>query len=208
MKVNSNFFKTWTEESSYVLGYIIGDGCISRSGDRLRLSIVSSELVILGKIKDSMQSLHKISKSGNGGFSFTISDQDLLEDLLKLGVRPNKTKLGLSCFPEVPSDFERHLVRGLLDSDGSCTCSGGGFHVVWVCTDRKMAEWIAELVPVTTGIYKQTTKTGFEIFHVTAYRLGDMITLYSYLYDDSILFNSRKRVKFKNWLDERGFEAA
>jgi len=32
--INQDFFKTWTHEMSYVLGYITADGCITVSKDR------------------------------------------------------------------------------------------------------------------------------------------------------------------------------
>lgn len=58
--VNSNFFKLWTPEMAYVLGFITADGSLE-DASYLRgkyLRICSSDMEILDKIKAVMDSEH------------------------------------------------------------------------------------------------------------------------------------------------------
>ena len=61
-KINRDFFKAWTPEMAYVLGFIAADGSLE-DASYLRgkyLRICSSDINILEKIKAVMNSEHKI----------------------------------------------------------------------------------------------------------------------------------------------------
>jgi len=55
--------------------------------------------------------------TGNPIYEFHINDEEVYEDLLKLGLTPKKS-LTLQ-FPQVPSAYIRHFIRGCWDGDGS-----------------------------------------------------------------------------------------
>lgn len=58
--INENFFSGWSPEMAYVLGLIITDGCISRTGT-VSLSMNDNEL--LEKVKKVLGSEHNITPS-------------------------------------------------------------------------------------------------------------------------------------------------
>ena len=64
-KINSDFFKFWTPNMAYVLGFIAADGSLEDTsylrGKYLR--ICSSDIEIIEKIKVAMASEHKIVTS-------------------------------------------------------------------------------------------------------------------------------------------------
>lgn len=123
--INWNFFKEWTSEMSYVLGYIVADGCISVSKERkkhpFRLNITSKEKEHLERIKKALGSEHKISKKSGGNikvaYQLQIRNPVICEDLIALRVVPRKTyNLGPI---KVPDKYFPDFVRGFFDGDGS-----------------------------------------------------------------------------------------
>jgi hypothetical protein len=68
-KVNENFFKTWTPDMAYVLGFMYADGALlntSVSSRTYYLQYSNNDLALLSDIRKSLQSDHKIYiKPGN-----------------------------------------------------------------------------------------------------------------------------------------------
>lgn len=94
------------------------------------LAIVSKDISILQKIKNVLNSNHKLYKRqaqiepcpGNKGymsgvrFVFRVGSKLIYNDLLNLGVIPRKSLTML--FPAVPSEFLSYFVRGYFDGNG------------------------------------------------------------------------------------------
>lgn len=117
--VNTNFFKKWSNEMAYVLGFISTDGNIGHRLDVLTIS--QKEIEILEKIKKVMQAEQTILyyKHHQDIHHLQIGSGEIVRDLLKLGITPNKS-LSIK-FPEVPDEYVMHFIRGVLDGDGSIT---------------------------------------------------------------------------------------
>ncbi len=121
--VDSNFFKVWSREMAYVLGFFLADGTFDitkRGGYYFGFNIVDKEL--LYQLRATLSSEHKISKrlmKGNESQSYRlqIGNKEICQDLLRLGVSPRKT-LQLSV-PEIPRQYIFDLVRGYFDGDGN-----------------------------------------------------------------------------------------
>lgn len=120
-KVNQDFFKTWTSDMAYILGFLYADGNISstkRSGHYI--AIYSADRSLLKDIRQCWQSDHKLSKrSVRSGsvYRIQIGSKEWFTDLGILGLSPNKTKrLEL---PTIPNKFFGDFVRGYFDGDGN-----------------------------------------------------------------------------------------
>jgi hypothetical protein len=118
--MDMNFFKAWTDEKAYVLGFIYADGCVqkSKSGSELKIKIKDHKL--LEKINIIMKSNYPIrSQKSSIGFiySLSITRKEIVEDLLKLGLTPKKS-LTMQ-FPDIPSVYLFHFIRGYFDGDGN-----------------------------------------------------------------------------------------
>lgn len=110
---------------SYVLGYVVADGCISISKDRKKnrfsLNITSAERDQLERIQKALGSGHKISQKKSGGdhigFQLLIRNPVLTHDLMSLGVQPRKTyNLGPI---QIPDEYFADFARGFFDGDGT-----------------------------------------------------------------------------------------
>ena len=135
-KVNEKFFKTWTNEMAYVLGVIYTDGGLRpgilrdpQSPDTLRvgrLTVAQKEPELLEKILRLMncnakllfRNERKYEKTVAGEvYYFHISSDEIYNDLVRLGLTPNKS-LTIQ-FPTMPGPLLRHFIRGCWDGDGS-----------------------------------------------------------------------------------------
>lgn len=123
--INKRFFKEWSKEMAYVLGFIYADGCLSPpwSGNSTiaRFSISQKEPEILAKIKKLIGCDKKLYKRNNWpkGLLYTldIANEIMYEDLLTLGLSPAKSNI--IQYPNVPKEYSNHFIRGVFDGDGS-----------------------------------------------------------------------------------------
>jgi hypothetical protein len=127
-KINEEFFDTWTENSAYVFGFFLADGCLTRSSsknghDFYKLAFTQKTSEILEKIKLVMDSGHKITKrvrKNNGGICYylQISNKHITKKLMSFGLKTNKTTEVVT-IPDIQMDLIHHMVRGFCDGDGS-----------------------------------------------------------------------------------------
>ncbi len=122
--IDQNFFKNWTRESAYLIGYICSDGCVHKRSGRNRsyvLTITSKDKEHLEKIRALLKSDYAISRKigGTGSISYnlTISNSAICLDLISLGILPRKTLILTKL--SVPGIFRADFVRGFFDADGS-----------------------------------------------------------------------------------------
>src|SRR3989344_4344867 len=122
-KVNKNFFKKWTPEMAYVLGFFAADGYLTfNKRGAYYWCIQITDKALLEKIKRAVQATHKISlrpKRQNESqlYRLQIGSKTMFYDLQKLGFTPWKTKNLV--LPHVPRKYLPHFVRGYFDGDGN-----------------------------------------------------------------------------------------
>jgi len=117
LKVNANFFNTWSPGMAYILGFIFADGCLVEHKNGYHgLDITSKDLQLLKLIKEQLKAEHKIAKKERG-YHIQIRNRNIYNNLIKLGLIPRKSKI--IEFPKLPKRYFSHFVRGLFDGDGS-----------------------------------------------------------------------------------------
>ena len=122
--INKEFFREWSAEMAYVLGFFAADGSmyINPRGSHY-FAFYSNDYEILEKIKRVISSNNKISSRKisvscpNQRYVIQIGSKKIYNDLLVLGLTPNKSK-SLQ-FPDVPALYLRDFVRGYFDGDGN-----------------------------------------------------------------------------------------
>ena len=121
-KINKDFFKKWTSEMAYILGFLFADGNIiftKRGTWFWSLQITDKE--ILEKIKIEIDSSHTISErktiqSHKRLYRLQIGSKEMCNDLLRLGLTERKSKT--ITFPKVPKKYLADFLRGYFDGDG------------------------------------------------------------------------------------------
>lgn len=122
-KVNKDFFKRWSSDMAYVLGFFSADGYITvnrRGGQFWCIQITDRKL--LEQIKKTVESEHQISarigKENEGVlYRLQIGSIEMCDDLRKLGLRERKTKSLV--VPNVPDKYFSDFARGYFDGDGN-----------------------------------------------------------------------------------------
>ncbi|TSD02985.1 MAG: hypothetical protein Athens071416_376 [Parcubacteria group bacterium Athens0714_16] len=213
-KFNKDFFKKWTPEMAYVLGFFMADGYMSvnsRGSEYFAIQITDKN--ILEKIKKIINSEHKISKrirkpTERPIFRLQIGSKEVCEDLRKLGVEELKTKT--MRLPDIPNKYLGDFIRGYFDGDGN----------VWVgfvnkyrktktfvihsaftsCSKGFLIDLRNKLSGINFGegsLYK-TKKNAY----VLKYSVKSSTLLYKLIYDNlkSDLFLNRKKKVFEKYL--------
>lgn len=118
---NKDFFKNWSSEMAYVLGFLYADGNISKTKRGTHfIAIYSADKDILVKMQKLLRSDHSISsrRSPTGCvYRIQIGSKEWFCDLENIGLNPGKTKrLKL---PNIPDCYFGDFVRGYFDGDGN-----------------------------------------------------------------------------------------
>ena len=123
---NRNFFaQIDTPAKAYILGFVVADGSVHKSGKSVSIAIKESDAALLEAIAREFNYDgpigRKVTRHGYGDVDRTLAvlhlcGRKLVEDLGVLGVRANKSHN--ATFPVVLPHLEPHLVRGLFDGDG------------------------------------------------------------------------------------------
>ena len=118
-QINKDFFKNWTSNMAYVLGFFAADGNIIRTKNGgFYISFYSSDKDLLLSILESMDSEHKLSqRKSESVYRFQIGSKEMFNDLILLSFIPNKVKR--MKLPIIPKKFTRHFIRGYFDGDGN-----------------------------------------------------------------------------------------
>ena len=124
--IDGKFFKEWSFNMAYVLGFIVADGCVMKRKGRRNsfiLNITTKDRKHLLEIQKAMCSNYQIGLKSRGGSSeklysyVQISNKEICLDLISLGVVSRKTYNLKSM--DIPDEFFPDFVRGFFDGDGS-----------------------------------------------------------------------------------------
>lgn len=130
--VDQHYFKHWSANMAYILGFFAADGLISRENQLISFS--QKEKEILEDIRTEIKSNHPFIKHPKTGvYALNIGSKIMKDDLMNLhGMSPNKS-LDLQ-FPGIPNEYMGHFIRGYFDGDGyvnherrSITFVGGSY---------------------------------------------------------------------------------
>ena len=120
-KYNKDFFKSWTRDMAYFLGFFCADGnMVKNKRGGHYISVYSADRTIIVDLMKSIDSKHKISGRVSPTavtYRFQIGSKEIFEDLCKLGITPNKSHR--MKIPNVPKEYEADFIRGYFDGDGN-----------------------------------------------------------------------------------------
>jgi len=214
---NENFFKKWSPKMAYVLGFFTADGnMIKNKRGAHFIEFQISDKTLLEKIRKALNSNHKITArkrndKQKNSYRLQIGNKTIFNDLLKLGLTPNKSKT--INMPHVPKKYLSHFVRGYFDGDGNVTISE------YKRADRKNQNYTTILSGFTSGskkllesIYATLKKfahtSGGTLYYHKGYRLyfsvKDSLALYNYLYKNlnNNLYLQRKKKIFEKYFQK------
>lgn len=150
----AGFFRTWTPEMAYVLGYWWADGCmrIKRNTTAHEIQIASNDydhLVSIGQAIGGKHHLRKVSITSNT-YVICFCSVQTYQDILAHGGTPHKSRT--ISFPFIPDGLVPHFVRGVIDGDGTLGWNGDRPIVHIYSGSPKFLEALGEAVERVTGI--------------------------------------------------------
>lgn len=205
---NEDFFKTWTSDMAYVLGFFAADGSMyptNRGGSYVCFEIADLDVLLL--IRNTIRSQNKISERKRGIrwkniYRLQIGSKSLFNDLTMLGFTQHKSLT--MRFPIIPERYLADFIRGYFDGDG-CVHFGKYWR-----KDRK--EWKLQLSThfvsgsrifleelwnalsaILSGGHISRKARGYEL----VFGQHDSVALFKFMYNNgSRLFLDRKYQKF------------
>ena len=218
-KVNKNFFKKWSPNMAYVLGFFAADGYMTlnkRGAHFWNIQINDGEL--LKEIRKSIQSEHKISvrvktrKEEKTSYRLQIGSREMYNDLYNLGMRQNKTRS--LTVPKVSNRYFCHFVRGYFDGDGNVWMGGINkerktlhltIQTIFTSCSKKFLQKIKDNLE-RNNIQKGILRQGKGNFYRLTYSVCNSLKLYDFMYNNigtSKLFLKRKKDVFERYIKMR-----
>lgn len=114
--LNHNYFKNWSEDMAYILGFIYADGCVKKTALMIELNNV--DIKLLNEIKHKLEYTGELKdRPKTRSTRLVMKSCILTDDLKELGVFENKSKT--IRMPNVPEEYVKDFIRGVFDGDGS-----------------------------------------------------------------------------------------
>ena len=198
---DENYFSNIdTGEKAYWLGFLFADGCVTKN--EMKINLAYKDRDHLEKFRLALNAEHTVKiyndiKCTNGmKASFFIGSKKLTSDLIKLGCIRKKTHNLV--YPNIPTEFNSHFIRGYFDGDGCIYVGKYCKNVTIYCATNSFIEKISSLLQTEADIilrlYKRKNdRVGLTL---TFTRKLSIINFYQYIYRDSSIHLERKYEKF------------
>ena len=181
--INDNFFKKWSHNMSYILGFWFTDGHICKNN--FCITQHEDNRYLLKKILDAMGSDYPIYKSSESVCRISIRSKEIVNDIKKIGGAERKSTI--IKFPKIPKKYLSDFIRGLWDGDG-CIFYGkkdGCFESHYVTASKSFAESLLsilkKLIPgIRCKMSFRKTKNNTMVYNINLYKnstvlLGDLM---------------------------------
>lgn len=201
--INQDYFKTWSPNMAYMLGFWYADGCIY-GGKMFDITVNIKDKYIIKKFAEELNYDGPIQDYvDRQAARINFSCKVIYDDLINLGGTEQKS-LTLT-FPTtiIPDEFLSDFIRGYFDGDGCvCLIKGNRINTSFCCGSKKFLDELLRLLKEKAGIeggsYDASSKT---------IRFGkkDSFKLYLFMYKNNPeLFLLRKQIKFFNFFVQKG----
>ena len=202
-QINENYFSIIdTQDKVYLLGFMYGDGFItkSRNSDVFGICLKAEDKPHLEKFKQSLESDHKISEYlKKNTVQILITRSNMVNDLIKHGCLRNKSQKDLY-IPNIRENLVRHFIRGLFDADGCVTNDRKYLKTIFTGSDTLIEE--IQYILLVNGIINKIKNPYYHNNNCVSVYYGkkDSERIFDYLYNDSNMYLDRKYNKFKEMM--------
>lgn len=195
--LDDSCFSVLTEEAAYWIGFLMADGCVRQFGGKkqgiLKVTLHEQDYDHLVRLQEFCQTTYPISSYLQKGtnktvYEFRLTSQQVVSDLEKYGVVPNKSLTAKVLLLEKNS----HFWRGVIDGDGWIgQGSRRQLELVGSCELlTQFVTWCKESGKITKDIKVRPHKTIFKVSLSHAALLSILPILYQ---NDSVSLR-RKRL--------------
>lgn len=204
-KKDLDFFKNInTNNKSYILGFLLADGCIDKKGS-VRFEVQEKDIEVLEFIKSQISPTSPIkylSRNVSGRISKTVlvyfKAKNYLEDLEHWNILPNKT-YKKQTLPNIPFNLMSDFIRGYFDGDGSVWLDGNYPRVSFTGEENLLKE-ISKFFFTNKIISKECKVYTKYNQHDCVFTFGankDTKSFYDFIYNKDSFSLNRKKEKFR-----------
>ena len=209
---DKSIFKNGINEiSSYILGIILSDGCLSydEHSKRYRITISMNDYEIIEFLRERFSPTKKLYsyKHPNGKditYTFITTNDYDLKYIKSIGIPERKSTI--VNIPLIDRKFERHMIRGIFDGDGSVYVNKTKtkyndikreykyINVSFTSGSYEFAVEINEILHrnnINSHIVKDSRQNHL-CWYVKIYSKEDVVRFYLYVYLDCTLYLKRK----------------
>jgi len=207
---NTEFFKTWTPEMAYVIGWILTDGCIEyvpRKRYVIRFDLAEKQpLEIIKRLLDADYPIREEQRRDSTFYSIMLRSQVAVQSLMAIGITPNKTFTAQ--VPDMPKNCRREFIRGVFEGDGSVFILNRAkgrklLNTKFSSASEDFIRGIGNILYEDLGlmpkIYSRVdnrTEDGNTYWELR-YGGRESMALYYYMYKDATFYLERKKAKFE-----------
>ena len=195
--INQDYFKTWSNNMAYILGFWYADGCIY-GGKMFDITLHKKDKYIIKKIAQELDYKGTIlDYVDRQACRINFSCKVIYNDLIALGGTERKSKI--LQFPNIPIEFLPDFIRGYFDGDGSVyNVKGKRINTNFACGSNKFLQSLLQLLKKEAGIEGGSISTANQSL---TFGKKDSIKLGNYIYQNNPeLYLLRKYEKFKQYL--------
>lgn len=204
--LNGAYFKHIdTEAKAYLVGLLLADGCITKHHGiyrQIQLHISSNDIYLAELLKEETESNRKIYISPNGErCMFRDSSDEMVRDLSRFGIVPNKTGNEQPNFNDIPDNLLHHTIRGLIDGDGwlsiSNTSTGRVVTNVGLCGSYDTCFYVSQLLfnKLGVGPLSPSKVKDKDCYKIGYSSLSDNKKIIKYIYSNASVGLKRKYEK-------------
>lgn len=191
--INQDYFKSWSSNMAYVLGFWFADGCIY-GGKMFDITVHKKDKYILKKIAEELKYEGNIyDYVDRQACRINFSCKEIYNDIISLGGKENKS-LSVE-FPKIPIEYLEDFIRGYFDGDGSVmNLKNNRLNSAFTCGNKKFLQELLSVLKQYAGI-----EGGSFDDSCSSLKFGkrDTIRLGDYIYKNNPeLFLLRKKQKF------------
>lgn len=150
LSLNTNYFnKIDTIDKAYFLGFLLTDGNVGKKNNAISLSLKEEDREILETFSKYTGNSNKIhERKSKPEVTWTVKNFEMKRDLAQYGVVPQKTDK--TFLPILPEELMPHLIRGMIDGDGSISFRS---HYIYFCGNYTCVEQLRDYLVNKLGVF-------------------------------------------------------
>lgn len=189
-----------TPEKAYILGFLIADGHVNKTGYYVEVSLKEADVDLLSAISAEMGCDAPLGTMINGYDGsrmrrMRLCGQKLIADLNNLGVYHDKSTS--ATWPTIDPALESHLVRGIWDGDGWI----GKYQFELIGTSA-LLDGVVAAAERNTGCQLRRRMSGKDNRYHYAYGTRRDTAILHWMYSGASITLERKREKFLTYWSE------
>jgi len=204
-EMNERFFQEINnEKNAYFLGLLISDGNVfnDSTGRQASISITLDlkDEYLLQAFKEAVNSNTSIGYDGRGCGQIAVRSNLMAQDLAQYGVVPRKSYN--TYLPQINKSMMSHLIRGILDGDGSILAKQNGtrfLHSISFCGTHQLMSDISDYCYNNLSLQQKPNVYDYKNKQLSEMKIqnyDDIKKFGNWIYSNATIYMKRKKEKY------------